>query len=320
MGFRPTNQSGFSAGALPSSGAGGIPMAAVRKLTCFLVLAIPFIGAISLVGCSNSASTNTAADGHAWGAKAIQPGTTPAAQNNAAVVDEHAHKPGSHGGIIVPIGADSYHAEAVIETSGSIRLLTLGKDESRIQEVDLQQVKAYVKAAGAPDATPIDLVATPQSGDAAGKTSQFVGQLPEELKGKPLEVTIPNLRIDGERFRVGFSTASPAHEEDMPAGLSGGDEQALYLTPGGKYSRADIAANGNVTASQKFRGIRSSHDMKPKPGDKICPVTLTKANPKFTWVVGGESYEFCCPPCVDEFVKMAKETPELVQLPNTYIK
>lgn len=245
--------------------------------------------------------------------------TAPSVDSKPTEAD-HAHKPGSHGGIIIPIGTDSYHAEAVIEKSGTIRLLTLGKDEARIQEVDEQAIKAYVKIVGQSDTTPVELAATPQEGDMPGQTSQFVGVLPVELRGQPLEVTIPNLRIKGERFRIGFTTLTASHQEEMPAGLPAADEQALYLTPGGKYTEADIEANGKVTASQKFKGVMSSHDMKPKPGDRICPVTLTKANPKFTWVIDGKPYQFCCPPCVDEFVKTAKQQPDEVKLPETYIK
>jgi hypothetical protein len=102
-----------------------------------------------------------------------------AAQN--AVDEEHPHKPGSHGGIIIPIGSDSYHAEAVIEKSGDFRLLMLGKDETRILEVDIQPVQAYVNVVGEPDAIPVDMPAVPQDGDAADKTSQFVGQLPVSI-------------------------------------------------------------------------------------------------------------------------------------------
>lgn len=40
----------------------------------------------------------------------------------------HEHKPGAHGGIIVSLGKDSYHAEAVFEKDGAIRLY-LRKDE-----------------------------------------------------------------------------------------------------------------------------------------------------------------------------------------------
>ena len=44
---------------------------------------------------------------------------------------DHGHKPGRHGGLIVSIGSDSYHAEAVFEKGGRLRLYMLGKDETR---------------------------------------------------------------------------------------------------------------------------------------------------------------------------------------------
>ena len=34
----------------------------------------------------------------------------------------------------------------------------------------------------------------------------------------------------------------------------------------------------------------------------------------------GKTYEFCCPPCVDEFVRMAKETPDQIKAPEMYVK
>ena len=245
----------------------------------------------------------------------------------ATVVDEeeHGHKPGAHGGIIVPIGRDSYHAEAVFEQGGTLRLFMLGQDEGRVQEVDSQTLTAYVKAVGGTDSVSISMEPERLEDDAEGKTSQFVAKLPEELAGQPVEVTVPSLRINGERFRLGFSSES-AHEEagdhggsDMPEKVADGEEQALYLTPGGHYTAADIEANGRVTASQKFKGVRAAHDMNPKPGDKICPITMTKANAKFSWVVGGKTYEFCCPPCVDEFVSTAKSGGEVGD-PEDYVQ
>jgi YHS domain-containing protein len=109
---------------------------------------------------------------------------------------------------------------------------------------------------------------------------------------------------------------------DMPAKTADDEEKTLYLSPGGAYTEADIKANGNVTASEKFKGLKAQHNLKPKSGDKICPITLTKANPKFTWVVDGQSYEFCCPPCVDEFVAQAKDpqTAPLIKKPDDYRK
>ena len=36
--------------------------------------------------------------------------------------------------------------------------------------------------------------------------------------------------------------------------------------------------------------------------------------------VDGKPYEFCCPPCVDEFVKSAKATPDEIKPPAEYYK
>jgi hypothetical protein len=234
---------------------------------------------------------------------------------------EHAHKPGAHGGIIVEVGRDNYHAEAVFEQGGVVRLFTLGKDEAKVQEVESQTLTAYAKPEGGAESASFLLKPEPQEGDAAGKTSQFVGKLPRDLWGQNLEVTIPSIRIAGDRYRLGFKSAGDSHADDpMPAKVADEEERELYLTPGGKYTEADIKANGGQTASQKFKGFRASHDLRPRPGDKVCPVTLTKANPRCTWVVGGKTYEFCCPPCVDEFVKTAKEQPEALKEPEAYVK
>ena len=234
--------------------------------------------------------------------------------------EEHGHKPGLHGGILVSLGRDSYHAEAVFEAGGTLRLYLLGQDETRVMDVEKQVLKAFARRDEAAAASPFTLEPEPQEGDAEGRTSQFVGVLPEGLAGQGVEVTIPNLAISGERFRVGFASVGPRHAEPMPDPVAADEESRLYLTEGGKYTQADIDANGRVTASRKFRGVKSLHDMSPKPGDRICPVTRTKANPKFTWIVDGQPYQFCCPPCVDEFVKTAKQSPAEIQPADRYVK
>jgi hypothetical protein len=279
------------------------------------LLALAAVSAAVLVGCSDSGR-----DAPAVNSDTAPPTQTATQKTGPAVEGEHAHKPGEHGGIIVEIGRDNYHAEAVFEKGGVLRLYTLGKDEAKIQEVESQTLIGYVKPEGGSESTSFVFRPVPQPGDAEDKTSQFVAKLPQDLAGKRLDVTIPSIRIASERFRLGFKSASAPHDEDMLDKVSGQEEQQLYLTPGGKYTETDIKANGNMTASQKFKGVMSSHDMKPKSGDKICPITRTKANPKFSWVVGGETYEFCCPPCVDEFVKTAKEHPEEIKEPGNYVK
>lgn len=284
----------------------------LRKFS-LLSLALAALALVYVVGCNSSDSQAPQARSTA---KPLE------SKSTAPVNDgEHGHKPGAHGGIMVEIGRDNYHAEAVFEKGGTVRLYTLGNDEAKVQEVEAQVLTAYVKPEAGTESTSVLFTAEPQAGDTEGKTSQFVGNLPRELWGQKVAVTVPSFRIAGERFRVGFTNIAVAHaEEGMPAALDTEAERKLYLTPGGKYTEADIKANGNMTASQKFKGVMASHDLKPKPGDKICPITLTKASPKFTWIVGGKTYEFCCPPCVDEFVKTARESPEDIKEPEAYVK
>src|SRR5262249_44653391 len=231
---------------------------------------------VFLQGCNKTDNTTQSAD---------------TARGSTGKDDQHAHKPGAHSGTVVPIGEDSYHAEVVFEKNGVLRLYTLGKDESRVLEVQAEPVQAFVKGEGDIEAESTILRPEPQAGDGTGKTSLFVGHLPRDKWGKKIEVTIPNFRIGKERFRVGFSNVQDGHGLAQPKGVAAADEKQLYLEPGGIYSAADIKANGNVTASQKFKGLRAAHDMHPKVGDKICPITETKADPKFSWVVNGRTYE-----------------------------
>lgn len=106
----------------------------------------------------------------------------------------------------------------------------------------------------------------------------------------------------------------------MPVSVSDKAAQKLFLTPGGLYTAADISANGNMTAKQKYGNQMSAHNPHPKSGDRICPITDTVSNPKFAWIVGGKSYNFCCPPCIEEFVKTAKEKPQTVKAPDAYVQ
>ena len=72
-------------------------------------------------------------------------------------------------------------------------------------------------------------------------------------------------------------------------------EKELYLTPAGKYTEADIAANGGKTRSEKFQNFIPVHDRNPQAGDPICPITGVKANAECSWVIAGESTSFAAP-------------------------
>jgi YHS domain-containing protein len=272
------------------------------------------VAGLAVVGCGSS----TPPTAHTANPSAAEK------KSGAGAGDEaHGHKPGAHGGTLVSLGRDSYHAEAVFEKGGVVRLYMLGQDEARIQEVDSQELTAYLTPEGATEADKMTFRPEPQPGDAKGKTSQFVATLPKDLVGKKVQVTVNNINVNGERFRIAFSNAVAAGDHagaEMPAKKGSDEEQSLFLTPGGLYTAADIAANGNTVPTVKYKGIRAQHDDNPKAGEKICPISKTKANPKFTWVIGGKTYEFCCIPCIEEFVALAKEKPGEVKDPKEYVK
>ncbi len=97
-------------------------------------------------------------------------------------------------------------------------------------------------------------------------------------------------------------------------------DRLLYLTPGGAYTEADIAANGNQLPAVKFRSVKVSHDLRPAVGDRICPITLTKANPGLSWVIAGKEYVFCCPPCLEEYLALVKKDPRAIKPPEEFVK
>jgi hypothetical protein len=268
---------------------------------------------LALVGCSTSETGKPPADST----------VTNGSGNTTETLkeEEHGHEAGAHGGVLVSLGRDSYHVEAIVTDGGELRLYTLGNDESRVMDVEIQELAAFVKSTTGTESASVNLKAVPQPGDADGRASLFVAKLPEAIVGDAISVTVPNITIKGERFRLGFTTESEKHgDDDMPEKVADDAERELYLTPAGLYTQADIEANGNLTASQKFKGFRAKHDLHPKPGDKICPVTLTLANPACTWIIGGKEYEFCCPPCVDNFLETAKTSPEDVKDPSAYVQ
>lgn len=276
----------------------------VRKLTILGGLCIA-VAMIAVLGCNNAQPP----------AQQAPPGV------DTRPGDEHAHKPGAHGGIIVSLGKDSYHAEAVFETGRKVRLYMLGKEETRVQEVDAQELAAFVTADGSTEAVPVTFKSEPQPGDGKGKTSLFIATLPESLAGKQVQVTINNITVNGERFRIGFSNEVQAHTQTtMPVKMTTEAEAKLFLSPGGLYSADDIVANGKTIPAVKYNGIRPAHDSHPKPGQKICPISETVSNPKFSWVIGGKTYEFCCIPCIEEFVATAKEKPNEIKDPSAYVK
>jgi hypothetical protein len=232
---------------------------------------------------------------------------------------DHGHDPGSQGGFVVSVGHDHYHIEALF-TGGEIRFYTLGQDQTQVITVPVQDLVAYVRTPQTVEAVAVPLTASRQPADPPGQTSVFTGRMPAELTGSQVIVTVPSIQIQEKRYRFSFQTEVARHGPVMPTKVTEDAERQLYMTASGKYSQSDIVANGSQPASQKYRGFQSNHDFKPQPGDRLCPITHTKADPKCTWIVDGMVYAFCCPPCIDEFVKRAKSQPTSIHAPDSYVQ
>jgi len=229
--------------------------------------------------------------------------------------DVHDHEPPPHGGLVVAVGRgdEHYHLELLREEGGYLLLYTLGEDAKKVVEVDMQMPQVQLKVNGQ-ESGALEFLPFPQADDKPGKTSRFLAKLPKTFQGDPLTVAIASVAFGPSQFPVEFSL--PAEQ----VRTTDDHDKKLFLTAAGKYGEADITANGQRTAEDRFAGFRPNHDLKPQPGDKVCPITRAKASIECSWVVGGNSYEFCCPPCIDRFVRAAKEQPNTIKEPEAYVK
>ncbi|MCX6367480.1 MAG: hypothetical protein NTX57_12335 [Armatimonadetes bacterium] len=223
--------------------------------------------------------------------------------------------------------AGDYHIEAQIDRQGRIVLYIYGAKEKQLFPIPVMapdmgmEASAVTKGDGSESLT---VTARPVATDPPGMTSRFVAELGRTVETMQvgLSLTIP---IAGHSYRLQWR---PEHlvpgaqlaDAAMPAAVGDAEAQKLFLTPGGLYTDADIKANGSQTATQKYGSQMSQHNAHPKPGEALCPISETAANPKFAWVIGGKKYLFCCPPCIEEFVKWAKEKPESIKKPESYVK
>jgi len=235
----------------------------------------------------------------------------------AQITAEHPHTASSLGGVITSFGRDQFHAEAIVDEKGVLAIYLLGEDDSRLHPSDQQTFTAYIKRRHTLESAAIRMQAAPLPNDPVNMTSRFTGTLPDRMRGGAIYVVVPGIVLDGQRYMLRFELLDEP-VPDMPAPVPSETAQALYLVAGGLYTIEDIKANGHQTASDKYRGFRPAHDPNPSPGDPICPITQTKANTGCSWIIGGEAYYFCCPPCIDEFLALAKSQPTQIRPPHAY--
>ena len=248
------------------------------------------------------------------------PDATTSGSKPAPKIGEHGddgkHEAGPHGGTIFEFG--KYHGEFLVDHK--LKQATVYILDDKINNAAPIAAEKFSLSIKNPQFQ-TELKAEPQKADPKGRSSKFTVTHPNFGKEQLFEGAVSGV-VDGKPYSVDFKEEKhEGHEEAIGSGTKAdAKEAAIYLKPGGIYTEADIKANGNTTVSAKYKGLKVSHDIKPMAGEKLCPVTLTKSNEKLTWIIGGKSYEFCCPPCVEEFVELAKTSPEEIKEPETYIK
>lgn len=283
-----------------------------NRTTATIGALLAMTAAAALVGCGDTMRPLTAADFPLVGA------------------NEHGHR-SAHGGVVASVGS-SNHVEALVEpTMGRIRLFVMGEDETELFPIPAESLAAEASASDG-KARVLALKAMPQPGEPAGFAAEFAGALLLGFIPANLTITLP---LNGKRHRVRLPLAGNPEQangengsgySEMPADVVAAPlppsraERELFLTPGGRYTEQDIRANGGQTAPQKFRGLMSQHNADPPKGTRICPISRTQASQRFAWTIGGKRYLFCCPPCVGEFVRQAKEKPDTVRVPEEYVK
>jgi hypothetical protein len=263
--------------------------------------------ALLAAGCNSHSSSS---------AKADKAGT-------AAATGDHEHGTGLHGGTILELGGGKYHGEFTVDhKKKEAAVYILGGDAKTLLPIKATNVMLSIKE----PSFQVELKARPEKGDPAGQSSCFAGT--HEKLGKEQEFAgTVSCEIDGKPYAGDFKEEPEGHghpgkqsRADDPKDRPTEKEAALFLTPGGIYTAADIAKNGNVVPSVKFQGMSWAHEDDLKPGDKVCPVTANKADPQCEWYVNGQKYEFCCPPCLEKFVNWAKTQPEKVKPAERYVK
>jgi YHS domain-containing protein len=226
------------------------------------------------------------------------------------------------------MSAGDCHIEAQLSKDGKLELYIYGQKERQLYPISTMGLDLAMEAQAiipGESSIPIKLTPKPYPNEPEGTSSRFVGQFDRQPSQEQvgLSLTIP---IDQNTYRVQWRPENlmpglfAAADPGMPQAVSSDAANKLFLTPGGAYTAQDIIANGRMTANQKYGNQMSMHNAHPQPGDRICPITDTVSNPKFSWIIGGKTYQFCCPPCIEEFVKRAKEKPTTIQAPETYVK
>lgn len=120
---------------------------------------------------------------------------------------------------------------------------------------------------------------------------------------------------DGHDDEVHLSPAMMKKLHDADA-----EAKIVFGTPGGAYTKEDIAKNGSVPPADRFGDVQFLASMKAFPGQPIDPIIGTKTAAAFDWYVGGNLYHFASVPSLEEFVMRAKKDPGSIKPASFYVE
>src|SRR6516225_277831 len=244
------------------------------------------------------------------------------ADNKADEEEDHRHLAGPHRGTVADWGGGKYHVEFCVDHAKKEATVYLLKANAKTP-APIKTDKLLLSISQ--PSFQVELKARVQEGDPQGTASRFVGNHENLAKEQEFAGTISG-EVDGKPYAGDFKEEPGKHEHkknhkahNKVQGSGTALERELFLKPSGIYTAADIEANGKTVPSVKYQGISWPHDDNLRKGDKVCPVTTNKADPRCNWIVNGKKYEFCCTPCLDKFVKWAKQDPKKIKTPEEYV-
>jgi hypothetical protein len=177
--------------------------------------------AAALVGCGDSPTKQSVSS---QGAVTAGPPAT------VEVAHDHAHPTeGPHGGSLIELGSEEYHAELVHDDAAeTVTIYLLDSAAKELVPIEATELKVNLSHEG--QAEQFALIASPQKSDTAGKSSRFVStsaEVCEELCHEHAEGQLV-VAINGKQYRGDFQHDHEGHDhaDHEHEGHDHGDDEA----------------------------------------------------------------------------------------------
>jgi hypothetical protein len=163
--------------------------------------------AAALVGCGDSPTKRSASS---------QGTVTTGPPATVEVTHDHAHPTeGPHGGSLIELGSEEYHAELVHDDAAeTVTIYLLDSAAKELVPIDATELKVNLSHEG--QAEQFALVASPQETDTAGKASRFIStsaEVCEELCHEHAEGQLV-VAINGKQYRGDIQHDHAGHEHE----------------------------------------------------------------------------------------------------------